>query len=356
MVFAARTAAADDTDAVQIHAFVSQGGLLSTHNNIFADTTDGSFEFFEAGLNLSKQLTPDLTVTMQLFARDLGPIGDYKPKFDFAYFDYHWRDWLGLRAGRIKLPYGLYNDVADIDAARATILLPQALYPLVDRDFLLAQTGFELYGFHDFDSGGALQYRAYGGTIYDSSVTTPGLTIPYIAGARVVWETPLTGLRVAANVNRLKVKLDEDALHADAEATIPIGSIEYEVGDLTLSGEYSRWYTRVHSNDAAVVPDLTTTSERGYLQAAYHVTPWFEPAAYYALLYPDISHRDGRDGRNADAAVSVRFDMNRFWIVKFEAHYERGTAGLDPTLNDGTPTGQLAETWLLFAAKTTVYF
>ena len=37
---------------------------------------------------------------------------------DWFDLDYRWKDWLGLRAGRVKLPYGLYNDTSDIDAAR----------------------------------------------------------------------------------------------------------------------------------------------------------------------------------------------------------------------------------------------
>ena len=44
----------------------------------------------------------------------------------------------------IRLPFGLYNDINDIDAARVPILLPQSIYPATSRDYLLAQTGFLL--------------------------------------------------------------------------------------------------------------------------------------------------------------------------------------------------------------------
>ena len=56
-------------------------------------------------------------------------------------FDYRFKDWLGIRAGRVKIPFGLYNDSSDVDSARVPILLPQSLYPTLNRDFLLAQTG-----------------------------------------------------------------------------------------------------------------------------------------------------------------------------------------------------------------------
>ena len=74
--------------------------------------------------------------------------------------------WLGLRAGRIKLPFGLYNEYSDIDSARLSILLPQSLYPTRSRDFLLAQTGFSLYGSRRPGDLGALDYQLAFGTIF----------------------------------------------------------------------------------------------------------------------------------------------------------------------------------------------
>src|SRR6267142_5985687 len=99
-------------DALEFHAFVSEGYLKSSDNNYLADSKRGSFEFWEAGINATKQLTDRLRMGIQLFSRDLGPLGDYKAKVDWAYLDYNWKDWLGVRAGRIKLPFGLYNDTA----------------------------------------------------------------------------------------------------------------------------------------------------------------------------------------------------------------------------------------------------
>src|SRR5687768_171548 len=114
---------------VEVHGFVSQGAVLSTGNDYLVRSQRGSVEFFEAGLNLSTEVADRLRVGIQLFARDLGSLGDYSAKVDWAYLDYRWRRWLGLRAGRIKLPFGLYNEFSDIDSARLPILLPQSVYP-----------------------------------------------------------------------------------------------------------------------------------------------------------------------------------------------------------------------------------
>ena len=79
----------------------------------------------------------------QLFAHDLGPLGNYSPQFDWYYVDYRFFDWLGIRAGKTKLPWGLYNEANDVDAGRVPILLPQSLYPVANRESLFAQTGAE---------------------------------------------------------------------------------------------------------------------------------------------------------------------------------------------------------------------
>src|SRR6187399_37620 len=133
--------------ALEVHGFVSQGFIKTTNNNYLAKSERGSFEFVEAGVNFTKPLSDRLRVGLQLFARDLGPTGNYRPQFDWFYFDFRVADWFGIRAGRTKLPFGLYNETSDIDAARVPVLLPQSVYPQANRDFLLAQTGGEIYGY-----------------------------------------------------------------------------------------------------------------------------------------------------------------------------------------------------------------
>src|SRR5262249_16875206 len=151
---------------LQIHGFVGQGALKSTDNNYLADSKRGSLEFSDIGINFTGQLTERLRVGMQLFARKLGSVGNFDAKTDWFYLDYDWREWMGSRAGWVKLPFGLYNDTSDIDSARVFVLLPGSIYPVNNRDVLLAQTGFELYGYAGLNGAGGLDYRLYAGTIF----------------------------------------------------------------------------------------------------------------------------------------------------------------------------------------------
>jgi hypothetical protein len=360
----------EDLLSIEIHGFASQGFLYTTANDYLAHSTKSSFEFTEVGLNFTKNLTDKLRAGLQLFSHRLGPTGTFDVKADWFYLDYKWHDWLGFRAGRVKLPFGLYNDTSDIDSARVPILLPQSVYPVSNRDFLLAQTGGELYGYASLGAGGALDYRVYGGTIFIDVPTQPAtppqigeITTPYIVGGRLIYETPLDGLRLGSSLQALRINLQLlfpapiGAVNAYINPAILWAAFaEYNAHDLLLSVEYSRWYVTVDSSSAALFPKTSTVSERAYGMAAYRVTNWFHPSIYYSVLYPDETKRRGRENQQHDLAATLRFDINSFWLVKLEGHYMHGTAALTPALNNGKPLAALDEDWGLLMIKTTVSF
>ncbi|MDB4962982.1 MAG: hypothetical protein JWP01_2981 [Myxococcales bacterium] len=356
----------DDGSALQVHAFVSQGAAVTTDNNYLTSTERGSFELTEAGINFSKALNDRLRVGIQLFTRDLGPIGNYTARVDWAFLDYRWKDWLGLRAGRVKLPFGLYNDSSDIDAAHPVVLLPQSIYPATNREALLAQTGAELYGFKPLGTRGALEYRLFAGTIHvDLDETTmtqiDRLEIPYVVGGRVMWETPVEGLRLGGSAIAARLESDLRLPTEVAPITLALGirmwiaSLEYVTGPITFATEYSRWTSRLETNDPRF-PRRHTTDTRAYWLAAYRFSPLVQAAGYYSIYYPDLDNREGRESRLHDAAATLRFDLNPHWLLKIEGHALRGTATLNPALNDNMAPGGLANRWWLLVAKTTVYF
>lgn len=363
-----------------MHGFVSQGFIKSTDNNYLVDSKRGSFEFAEVGVNFTKSFTDQLRVGMQLFTRDLGPIGNYTPQFDWFYLDYRFWDWLGLRAGRTKLPFGLYNETNDIDSARVPVLLPQSVYPITSRDYLLAQTGAELYGRVPLEGAGNLEYRLYGGTIYfdtSASPTVTKTTVPYLVGGRLMWQTPLDGLQAGGSLQALRLDFDyqppaalitglqmagqlpadfRGPLKVELPALLAVGSVEYQMGDLLIAAEYSRWRTKIESPIQALVPNADTVSERGYLMASYHVVPWLWPGLYYAMHFKDVDHREGRDAYQHDVAATLRFDLTDHWLLKLEGHYMHGTAALSSAQNDNRSPKALPTDWGLLLLKTTAYF
>lgn len=382
---AARAEPDSDNSAlsVDVHGFVSQGLIKTTDNNYLAASKRGSLEFSEVGLNFTKSVTEELRVGVQLFARDLGPVGNYRPQFDWYYLDYHFWDWLGIRAGRTKLPFGLYNEIQDVDQAREPILLPQSMYPIDNRDLLLAQTGGEAYGQIKLGDAGALEYRAYGGTIYapiptspNPSISVTSIEVPYLYGGRLMWQTPLDGLQLGGSAQKLRLNVeyaldanlttalkaagivpsDFTKLRTGLPFTLWVASAEYAAHDLLLAFEYGRWSADVESSAPLLYPEVDARNERYYAMASYRVTPWFTPGLYYSVLYPDVHNHRGRQHYQHDFAATVRYDLNANWLVKLEGHVMHGTAALNKDLNDGHELPTLVKDWGLLLFKTTAYF
>jgi hypothetical protein len=369
---------------VDVHAFVSQGFIKSTDNEYLAKSKRGSFEFSEVGVNLTRALGDNLRVGVQFFTRDLGPIGNYRARFDWFNLDYRFFDWLGIRAGRIKLPFGLYNETSDIDAARVPVLLPQSVYPTASRDVLLAQTGIELYGYVPLGAAGAFDYRLYGGTLYldlgDSSGSRlANLEVPYLIGGRAMWLTPVPGLQAGATVQALRFDgvytpsgPDDPTLGDLARrglvpagyagpisfqlpARLWVASVEYSVGDLALASEYGRTSADTNITAPGRASPPIQTAETFYVMGSYRVAPWLAPGVYYSVQFPNVKDRHGREAYRHDVALTFRFDLTQNWLFKAEGHYMHGTAGLDPTLNAAAPA-TLVKDWGVLLLKTTAYF
>jgi hypothetical protein len=375
---------------LQIHGFVSEGAFLSTANDYIGASSRGSVELFEAGLNVSTEVADRLRVGIQLFGRDVGTFRDLPPRLDWAYLDYHYKPWLGLRAGIIKMPYGLYNEFADIDSTRTAILMPQAVYPLRDRSALLAQTGFALYGETRLGcGGGSLEYQAWLGTlnIPANALEVDGATLDdidtkYVTGAQLFWHTPVDGLRVGGTFLRtsidFKLTLDQSTVDALIMAglvppdyngklvisqrpdTLGIASAEYILPNWLFAAEYSRWYKHQESTLPNLLATFDEKNERFYALATHRLSRLVELGAYYSVLNADADDRGGHDMKKfakpyyawqRDAATTIRLDINEHWLWKVEAHFIDGTADLDPSRNPHPD-----RYWGLVLVKTTVTF
>lgn len=377
-----------DLGGVDIHGFISQGYLQSSDNNFLAETEDGTLDFNELGINFSKELTDNLRIGLQLFSRDFGPVGDNELVVDWAYGDYRWRDWAGVRVGIMRIAHGLYNETRDIDMLRTSILLPQSIYVEGRRDSFTRLQGVGLYGEISLGPVGSLSYQAAAGTNNppeDGGVArefeAPGLfevtdidtKVAY--NGSLTWHAPLPGLRIS--VTGLKTT-DLDAKMKTRVALgpeIPPGvdillkadywaevfSVEYQRDRLTLAAEYM--VDKTTENLVGIRPVSSFQSEGYYLKAAYRLTDWLQIGSYYSEFYPDKDDKDGdrfqndplrpdHKGWQKDLAVSLRFDVSDYWTVKLEGHQMNGTGLL---LNTDHPDGY-EEDWFLFAAKATFSF
>ncbi len=393
--------AAADLDSVQIHGFVSQGYYRTTQTGWYGDSGDGgSFEFTEVALNASAQPVDGLRVGVQLMARDFGDAGDNRVEVDWAFADWRAASRSGIKVGRFKMPYGLYNESRDLDFDHATVFLPQVVYLPQLRDYTLALNGGMLYGGLDLGGSGQLDGSVFGGsqnireegdladylTELGSGETFSSIGVGLILGAEMTWQTPVDGLRVRLSgvsffdfesVGRTEGEAVQSGVYADLDITTTvekfysgIASIEYQRSGLTLAAEYLRNYGKSESDVVAHPytyisnPFLPGSQLRAELPATTsHVTSYqiaeamYAAASYRLLDKLELSvSRQLRfdDRRNPGAsydrtwAFAARYDIFSNWLVKAEWQQHSGsqidTGGDDP------------ESWNLFALKTTVDF
>lgn len=379
-------------DSIQLHGFASQGFMKSTANNYLTFSKYGSFEFTDAALNVTLQATSSLRGGLQLYSYNLGPDGNFAVQLDWAFLEYTEAEWLQIRAGRFKLAAGgLYNDIVDVDAARVPILLPSGIYNPDMRDTDLQLSGLAIGGTLPLGSVGGLSYELFGGADPMPVAADVSPRIKYKAGGTLMWEAPapVDGLRIGGSIKRQSVvvsnKLAPMALQGmKAAGKVPpdfdgkfqirlpnhttyLASVEFERGDLLLAAEYGRRSTK-QKFSLPIKPDGWVRREQMYALVAYRFAPWFATSAYYSLYFADPADRDGKAADSQfqeehqayqhDAALTLRFDINSYWLAKLEGHYFNGTARLFQSAASGLPNDpSTAEgKWGLFLARTTFVF
>ncbi|MGE0087656.1 MAG: hypothetical protein AB7S75_24865 [Desulfococcaceae bacterium] len=354
----AGNASAFDMKQIKIHGFVSQGWLQTDQNDFyFAQTEDGTFQFNETGINFASELTDSLRIGIQFLSRDLGELGNNEVDVDWAFADYRFRNWLGIRAGKIKKPYGLYNHIRDVDAARTGIFLPMMIYDDVPRETFTSTTGIGIYGtlqggFSYEIQYGTAQIDADGGTAVNmewfAKTEVIGIEAENSLTAFLAWATPIDGLTLAGTVFQFPDityhisggKLDLDSMHY-------ILSAEYCHDRFTFAAEYKSNPFTLVLNDALTLSDQTT--ETWYGSVSYRVSDLLTLGTYYGEAFLDKDNKDLKSGRK-DWALTARFDITDNWVFKVEGHKMRGLAQVT------TPPEDASEDWFLFAAKATFSF
>ncbi|HEX9934471.1 MAG TPA: hypothetical protein VGB38_04675 [bacterium] len=414
---AASISAQDGIEEIEIHGFLSQGYLKSSDNNYLVPSKQGSYEFNEAAVTFTSQVSAKLHVGAQLFSRDFGHEGNSAVVLDWAYGDYRWKDALGIRFGKIKTPYGFYNQGRDVDVLRTSVLLPQSVYDEDVRDFFLAFQGGSVYGDLIVPRIGSLDYELCYGTISVpdpnsgywrwvfsdlaefinrsmpigtfSTIKDPSVTGRYLFGGALRWNTPLQGLRlgvsdytgkinantklelvVPVNLAMINPVLQGVVLPTIMNMNIDINvdikkydafSAEYSWNDLTLTGEY-------HSQDYDVNVSGIKVNYQGegyYGQAVYRFAKWLELGMYYSEYYPVPGDKKGEHlerYNKADQPKYIAWQKDACFMARFDLtnHWilkleGHRINGCSQVKPSNNPDG-LKKNWGLFAVKTSYRF
>jgi hypothetical protein len=366
---------------IDFHGFASQGFLYSGDYNYLAnDTRNGSFQFSEVGVNLSMNPFPNTRIAVQGFDFDVGNVGQYDPFLDYALVEYTINDEVGIRAGRIRRPGGIYNSIQDIDVARTYVLLPQGIYDARWRDWSAGLDGGELFGSIPLGKAGSLSYETYAGIVNMSDnggvaryIESTGATLENIDsspafGSQLWYNTPLEGLRIGASFAYM-ANLTYDVtvpvmpglmvpMESVANAPLQQYSAEYVWKNWTFQAEYYTYDLTGYNYSPAFgnhPQPMENNPQSWYAAVSHRFNKYFEVGTYYTQcrINSTITKQFPSDDYQNDAALSFRFDPTDWWTFKIEGHYIEGTGLLRDSVNNPVRSD---DGWFMLALKTTFSF
>ncbi len=350
---------------VQIHGFMNQAFFHSSDNNVYGQSDDGiSPGLTEIGLNVNYQPFDRLRLAAQGLYRRSGDVDTGSVRLDYGLadltvFDYD-RGKIGLRGGRIKIPFGIYNETRDVAFTHPTIFLPQGIYFDRSRSLLISADGGSFY---------AEQRTGFGDFNFKFNVGLPSndldeiknvvlgtrnahgefKTKPAIA-TQLTYE--LNGGEYLFAISYMNLDFDYDpaageALRkSDTHIQPLMFSAQYNGEQFTLTGEYQyRWNS--FGNFAPQGGKFIT--ESWYVEGSYRILPQLQATVRYDTILTDKDDKAGIGAMRLglpgyvsyakDWMFGLRWDITPSWMVRGEYHCVNGTAwlpqadNLDPRKN-----------------------
>lgn len=369
----------------QVHGFASLTLVNTTDNNFFGQSDDRiSKDFSEVGLNASWRLNPDIQLSAQLLSHRAGGTDDGGVRLDYGLID--WTAWSredgrgGIRLGRIKTAYGLYNTTRDVPFTRPGIILPQSIYFERTRNLTVSADGAEIYVDRYGEAGVLSASFAFGQPQTDTEagraplvgVNAPGHLDAKLAPDFQLMYEGFGGAgalyRLAFTATHLDLRYQPgfgDRLQAGRFTFTPlIFSAQYNAENWSLTSEYA--FRRSSVTDFGPFFYNGTADGRSYyLQGTYRLAPQWEALLRYDVYYADKDDRDGKEFAAAtrlpgftrfarDWTAGLRYDVTPQFMLRAEWHRVNGTGFL--AVQDNPNPQALRQYWDNFMLQASFRF
>lgn len=373
-------------DNIQIQGFASQAFISTSDNDVFGNTDNfggGNFGFTEVGLNALYRMLPRLQFSAQVLSRRAGEGNSGSPRLDFGFFDYrlysHETNQFGVRVGRLKNPFGFYNDTRDVAFTRPSILLPQSIYFDRTRNLGLSGDSVQLYGESSHSSLGSVsvQFGVWKPIVDDretefailGSEQAGDMTreVSYIG--RGIYESNDNRLRLAVSGIWLDVGYDpglNDPLGPGMLQFTPVYfSAQYNTEKWSLTSEYAIRHLKFKNWENQTLDNTNIYGESYYFQGVYRFSRQWEAILRYDVLYTDRSDRSGKryaatstkpaHSRFAkDITAGLRWNVTPSFMLRAEYHRVNGTAWLSGL--DNPDSSATSQHWNLYAVQASYRF
>ncbi len=366
----------------RLHGFASLTLVNTTDNNFFGYSDDRvDRNFTEVGMNASWRLTSDVQLAAELLSHRAGGTDDGRVRVDYGLIDWtplsREEGRAGIRLGRIKTAYGLYNKTRDVPFTRPSIILPQSIYFERTRNLTVSADGAEIYAERYGDAGSLFASFAYGQPQTDTDAAKVALVGLHRPGnldsslapdLQVFYEGSGGMYRLGLTATRLDLRYKPgfgDRLQAGRFKLTPlILSAQFNAENWSLTSEYAFRRTSV-SDFGRFFYNGTADGRSYYLQGSYRLAPRWEALLRYDAYYADNHDRDGKRFAAAtgipgftrfakDWTAGLRFDVTPQFMLRAEVHRVDGTGFL--AVQDNPDTQALRRYWDNFMLQASFRF
>jgi hypothetical protein len=367
-------------DTLQMHGFLSQAWIASEGNDFFGPSSEngGSFEYTEIGANASLRPHRDVLLAAQLLWRQAGDTSEEGPVLDYGIIDYQMisnrHRTLGIQAGRVKNPFGFYNQTRDIAFTRPSILLPQSIYFDRTRSLGLAGDGVSAYLEERLSTGTLYVQTSFGEAQIDEDVQET-LLLPKSAGdldsgtsalGQMRYEHDGGKLIAAVSTGRAQAQFNSNAnTPGDGEFQFQptVFSLQYNDEYWSLTGEYA--IRKVALTGFTDPRNHETTGESWYLQ----YTRRFHNDWQWLIRYDYLANnRDDQDGSDYEASgfgqahtqyakditLGLQWSLHPQVLLAAEYHSVDGTGWLPHQGN--TSQEEIDRYWNMFLLQMSLRF
>lgn len=243
----------DWTSKFSIHGYVAQAYAVSESAEILGIPPEGTTEYRDVALQLRYDADRKNSVVAQLRHERYGD--DYSDEkaveLDWAFYQRSFSDRVSVKAGRIPLPLGIFNEAGGAVATSPFFRPPTELY---ERQYTSKTLEGVLTSISLGDPAGwSFDVDAYGGRWTLDQWGGEHADARNAYGAQVWANTPWPGVRAGGGAYRCTVhpatgaSADYLMLHASVEADFDRWMLagEYLTGDLDTYGRYGAGYVQL---------------------------------------------------------------------------------------------------------------
>lgn len=325
-----------DEDRYTFNGFGNQDYRRSTANSYMGADSTGTWDNNFLGLVMSAKINEKARAWAQLQASTTSvanPTGS--ARFTWMFVDYQFSDSVSAHVGRIKFPFGLYNETINTQALRPTIAEP-VVYALAADMTYNAYHGVGVDWHKDLGGPGSIMTQVFAGNIYvepEHKETT--LRDVGLIGGRITYNTPVEGMRLMISANRTTVEAQNTGAPTGEKAheDRAMLSFDYVAHDWDIKAEYNYHTTPAlaTAQDALTVPpvlpgDVIANKQRAYyIQAAYDMGK-FTPYARYDYVNTDTTLKNNPANYQKIYVIGVGYKLADNLNLRAEQHFNHGYA------------------------------